>query len=249
MSDPLNPHYDDDAVTYDSDIYYADEAVIQPTPTRRTHMAKLKLNTSRMNPAQLIAKADLVLPKIATDAPATPPVPNMAARAAALKAARDKAKEDNDTYEAAKAGLRALKEARDASADELRLEHTFMGSALEAETRGDPVALSATGYELADANTTPLGAPEKIGNFKLSAGDDPGNLDGSFDPDGSAYIYELQCTTGDPVNGPWENCPSTTVSVFRLTGMTSGQRIWARARGVGTQGPGPWSDPYTKIVP
>jgi hypothetical protein len=212
-------------------------------------MAKLKLNMSRMNPAQLIAKADLTLPKIAPDAPTTPPVPNMAARAVALKAARDKAKADNDVYEAAKVGLRSLKEARDSSADELRLEHNVMGLALEAETRGDPIALSATGYDLADDNTTPLGAPEKIENFRLSAGDDPGSLDGSFDPDDAAYVYELQFTTVDPIKGPWENCPSTTVSVFRLTDLTSGQRVWARARGVGTKGAGPWSDAYTKIVP
>lgn len=212
-------------------------------------MAKLKLNTSRMNSAQLIAKADIVLPKIAPTAPATPPVPNMTARAAALQAARNKAKASYDAYENAKTALSALKVLRDADADDLRVEHNAMGSALEGETRGDPVALSATGYDLADANTPSSSAPGMIDNLKITAGDEAGALDGSFDPEELAYVYEIQCTTVDSVNGPWTSCPSQTVSVFRILGLTSGQRVWVRVRAVGTNGAGPWSDPYSKIVP
>ena len=64
MPDPHNPHYDDEAVTYDSGFFYADAVETQPTPTRRTHMAKLKTNASRMNAEQLIAKAEITLPLI-----------------------------------------------------------------------------------------------------------------------------------------------------------------------------------------
>ena len=248
MSDLQNPHYDDDAVTYDSDFVYADEPVPQPTPTKHKPMAKLKLNTSRMNATQLIAKADIVLPKIAPPAPEVPPVPNMAARAAALQAARNKAKTSNDAYEAAKAGLPTLKAARDADTDDLRVQHNAMGSALEGETQ-DPVALAATGYELAGSNAPVTSPPEVIDNLKLTAGDLNSALDGSFDPDEKAYVYEVQLTTVDPVNGPWVTVANPTASIFQLTGLTSGQRVWVRVRGIGTQGAGPWSDPYTKIVP
>jgi hypothetical protein len=212
-------------------------------------MAKLKTNASRMNAEQLIAKAEITLPLIDPPAPGTPPVPNMAGRATKMRAALQKLKDKNAAYEAAKAGLPALKQARDAAADELRQEHIFMGSALEAEAGGDPVALAATGYELVGDNTPATTPPGLIDNLKLTAGDEPGALDGSFDPEPLAYNYEIQCTSVDSVNGPWQNCPSPTASVFRLTGMTSGQRVWVRVRAIGTQGPGPWSDPYTKIVP
>lgn len=248
MSDPLNPRYDDDAVTYDSDFYYADEPVNPTNQIRRRPMAKLKLNTSRMNPAQLIAKADIVLPKIAPAAPATPPVPNMAARAAALLAARNAADTANNAYEAAKAGLPSLKEARDATADELRVQHSAMGSALEAETT-DPVALAATGYDLADSNAPATTPPAMIDNLQLTAGDEVGALDGSFDPDDLAYTNEVQMTTVDPVSGPWATVQNITTSVFKLTGLTSAQRVWVRVRGIGSQGPGPWSNAVTKIVP
>ena len=248
MADPLNPHYDDDAVTYDSVFYYADDQDPQPNTTRSKHMAKLKLNTSRMNPTQLIAKADVVLPKIAPTPPAVPPVPNMTARAAALQTARDNAKAANDAYEAAKAGLPTLKEARDATADVLRGAHNAMGSALEGET-DDPVALSATGYDLADDNSAATTPPGMVDNLKLTAGDLAQTLDGAFDPEPLAYTYEVQLTTVDPINGPWDTVLTPTASSFKLTGLTSGQRVWVRVRAIGSKGAGAWSDPFTKIVP
>jgi hypothetical protein len=33
------------------------------------------------------------------------------------------------------------------------------------------------------------------------------------------------------------------------SGLASGQRVWVRVRAIGAAGPGPWSDPATKIVP
>jgi len=248
MSDPLNPHYDDDAVTYDSDFFYADDQASQPNLNTKRPMAKLRLNTSRMNTVQLIEKADVVLPKIAPEPPAVPPVPNMTARAAALKLARDKAKADNDAYEAAKAGLPTLREARDASTDLLRRAHSATGSALEGET-DDPVALSATGYDLADDNTAATTPPGMVENLKLTAGDAVETLDGMFDPEPLAYTYEVQLTTVDPINGPWNTVLTQTSSSFKLTGLTSAQRVWVRVRAIGSKGAGPWSDPFTKIVP
>ena len=211
-------------------------------------MAKLKLNTSRLNAEQLIAKADLVLPKIAPAPPKLPPVPDVEDNATRLKLARDKAKATYDAYEAAKAALPGLMTARDEAAEILREEHAAMGSALEAKTR-DPVALSATGYELAQRANRSSSPPAMIENLKLTAGDEPQTLIGSFDPDALAYTYEVQLTTGDSVTGPWTTVMTPTTRTFKLTGLTSGQRVWVRVRGVGTNGPGPWSDPFTKIVP
>ena len=123
-----------------------------------------------------------------------------------------------------------------------------MGSALEGET-SDPVALTATGYELTDSNAAATTPPGMINNLRLTAGDEAQALDGSFDPEELAYTHDVQLTTVDPVNGPWTTVLTPTASVFKLTGLTSGQRVWVRVRGVGSQGPGPWSDPFTKIVP
>ena len=56
-------------------------------------------------------------------------------------------------------------------------------------------------------------------------------------------------TAADPVAGPYATAEQTTASKATLTGRTSGSRVWVRVRGVGPKGPGPWSDPATKIVP
>jgi hypothetical protein len=51
------------------------------------------------------------------------------------------------------------------------------------------------------------------------------------------------------VAGPWITKLQPTTSRWKLEDLTSGQRVWVRARGIGPNGAGPWSDAVTKIVP
>ena len=241
------PHYDDPAVFYDAGFLY-DSGSAQPQPKKNKHMASLKLNLSRKNPAQLIALADLVIPKLAPAAPATPPIPNMAAKVAVLATKSATAKTANDAYEAALAALVNLKQVRDAAADDLRAEHTAVANAIDAEAKGDPVLLSASGYPLAGAPQAST-LPGQVMNFQMTAGDAEGALDTQHDPEGQAKTYEVQITTGDPVTGPWATKAQATASRVQITGLTSGQRVWGRARAIGSKGAGPWSDPASKIVP
>ena len=212
-------------------------------------MASLSPGLNRLNPTQLIALADLVSPKLAPAAPATPPVPNMAAKTAGLVASRDLANTANDAYEAAKSALVGLKASRDATADDLRREHTSVVKALESEAKGDAVMLAATGYTLAQPKLGSTTPPAQIKNLVVTAGDMDGSLDESHDPDPLANTYEVQITTGDAVTGPWTAKAMPTSSSATLDGLTSGTRVWVRVRGIGSNGPGPWSDPTTKIVP
>ena len=79
------------------------------------------------------------------------------------------------------------------------------------------------------------------------------NGDGDISPQGSKEVLgnldAIETGRVFTANGPWVTVANPTASVFQLTGLTSGQRVWVRVRGIGTQGAGPWSDPYTKIVP
>jgi hypothetical protein len=45
------------------------------------------------------------------------------------------------------------------------------------------------------------------------------------------------------------HCAAQFLDQRASTGLTSGQRVWLRVRGIGSNGPGAWSDPATKIVP
>ena len=211
-------------------------------------MASLALNLNRKNPTQLIALADLVIPKLAPAAPATPPIPNMAAKVAVLVTKRAAAKTANDADEAALAALVNLKQVRDAAADELRIEHTAVASAVTSECKGDPVLLSASGYPLAQSPQASA-LPGQVLNFQMTAGDAEGTLDTQHDPEAQAKSYEIQITMGDPVTGPWTTKVQPTASRETIAGLTSGQRAWGRARAIGSKGAGPWSDPASKIVP
>lgn len=251
MPDPLHPHYDEPGVTYDSGFFYADEVQPLPTPQPkpRTRMSSIVINLSRLNAKQVIDLSDLVSPKLAPPAPATPPLPNMAAKVTALVTKRDAAKAASDTYEAAKAALVNLKSARDSTADALRAEHKVVISAVEAEARGDATALSSSGYPLGSSTPQSATLPGVIGNVSLTAGDADATLDLSYDPEPNSKTYEVQLSTVDPLAGPWNTHVMPTTSSLTLTGLTSGQRVWVRVRGVGVKGTGGWSDPATKIVP
>lgn len=239
-------NYDQAGITYDSIWYYDGGGPTQSQPKKR--MASLKLNLSKQNPPQLIALAEIVIPKLAPTAPATPPIPNMATKVTGLTAKKAAAKTANDNYEAALAALPQLKQARDAAADALRTEHASVAAAVESECKGDPVLLTASGYPLAGANTPATTPPAQVLNLSVTAGDAEGSLDVQFDPQDNV-TYEVQITTGDPITGPYTTKAQPTASHVNIPGLTSGTRVWVRARAIGSKGPGPWSDPGSKIVP
>lgn len=212
-------------------------------------MAKLKLNASRRNPENLAALADIVHPKVVPVAPAVPPVPDVEDEAAELLAACTECKAANAAWAAGKVTLAALAQTRREKGDILRAKHTKLGAILEVKSNGDPVALSATGYDLADENTPTTTPPAQILNLKITAGDNDASVDMTCDPDDKAGSYEWQITEGDPVTGPYVTKDTTTASSVKILNLTSGTRIWGRVRGIGASGKGPWSDPATKIVP
>ena len=47
----------------------------------------------------------------------------------------------------------------------------------------------------------------------------------------------------------WQTAGSSTKAKLRLNGLVSGTRYWFRVRGIGTRGPGVWSNPISRIAP
>ena len=211
-------------------------------------MASLSLNLSRKKCRSTHCDDRAGRAEIAPAAPAVSPLPASALKVPALLTKTAKLKGSSDAYEAAKAALVTLKAERDADTDDVRDEHRSMGSSVESEARGDATLLSASGYALAAA-AVPATVPGQILNLSITAGDTPGTVDGTHDPEDNSTNYEWQIATVDPIAGPWTTVKHETVSSTTLAGLTSGQRIWVRVRGLGSKGDGPWSDPATKIVP
>jgi hypothetical protein len=251
MIDPHNPHYGETGAVYGA-VFYSAGAPVNP-PKSKNHMAEIKLSLSRANPTKVIEVIGRLISLLAPVAPATPPIPNMAAKVADLTTKYNAAKTANDAYEAAKSQLGALKTTRDETADALRAEADVTANAAMTESKGEAAMLQAGGFDVTGTSAPPpppsLEAPS---NLLLTAGDQDGSVDASCDPPGPKSIirsYQWQYTTGDPLTGTYVDALPTTASGTTLTGLTSGQRIWVRVRVNTTHGTTGWSDPATKIVP
>jgi len=255
MIDPLHPRYGEPGAIYGQVYYSAGPANNQTKKGNR--MAEVKINLTRMNPDDLITdmKNHAALAAPAAPAPPapppTPPIDNMAGAVTSLNAKITAAETANNAYKALKAQLAQAKDTRDNAADALRDEAKLFIKKAESESQGNAGQLQAIGFQIASTTQTPSAPVPKLSNLAVTAGDVDRTLDATVDPPSGVPVktYEWQYTTVDPINGPFVNIEPTTASNTQLTELTSGQRVWVRVRGVNPNGPGPWSDPFTKIVP
>lgn len=163
----------------------------------------------------------------------------------AASAAAEQAIKDNAVT------LAALRVTATAAMDALLAGFENVALSAEGITLGDPAGLSTTGFNLVTVGGPPAPSVDMTQpvNFSLTAGDFDGQVDGHCDPVTGARGYNVQICYDMTATPAWENQPDAPNTQFSLTGLTSGRRVWARMRAYGTKGPGPWSDPATKIVP
>ena len=231
-------------VFFDSGITYDSEAA--PLPKKHTPMAKIRRDWSKMNRPERLSLGQTVSTAITGNPLLTALSPTAAAFEAlrSASAVAEQAIKDNAVI------LAALRVTATTAMDALMTGFENVALSAEGITHGDPAGLATTGFNVVTVGgASPSVAMTQPVNFSLTAGDFDGRLDGHCDPVSGARGYHVQSTlemTGTPL---WVNQPDTPNTQFSLTGLTSGQRMWVRMRAFGTQGPGPWSDPATKIVP
>jgi hypothetical protein len=229
-------------------------------------MAKISRNWNRMNREERVAFAAYVLAKLKGDPHFETTNPVFTALQTCFVRARDAIAEARD-LENKLAGVRAR---RDGAVDALMVALEAGADAVEKSAERNAEKIAATGYE-------PIGsvvlAPvmTQVINFSVSAGDFEGELDVHWDAVRGASIYDLQICTADPENeknwkhphtsGPVRTLRSTADpsdenkrpginrTKATLTDLPSGRRIWVRACAIGKEGPGPWSEPHSKVVP
>lgn len=207
-------------------------------------MAKIRTGSSKMTLAELIAATRAVITKMTGNANFATPKPSLLA----LTAAAEGAEYAMNAVAVAKTVLDEKLLARDAAQTALIQAFEQEGAYVQSESGGDEAKIISSGFGVrgAPSATGPVG---QVQNLALSEGDMPGSLDSQWDPVANKNSYEVGLTTVDPVNGPYAQVATPTASKVSLTGLTSGQRVWVRVRAIGAAGPGPWSDPATKIVP
>ena len=207
-------------------------------------MAKIKLNLAALSVDDKIPFGNNIKTNITTNvAVFATPNPTMTAYGTVITTLTTK----NATVVSLRSQLVAAMNDRDVAEKAFDASTTQLAAYVENIANGDPVKIAQAGMSV-KAASAPLGVPSQVQNLTLTAGDNAGEVDLQWDPNGSRN-FEIQ-SSADPVTATsWVNQPSTTKSKTTLAGFTSGSRIWVRVRATGAGGKGPWSDPATKIVP
>ena len=110
-----------------------------------------------------------------------------------------------------------------------------------------PAKLLGGGWQLRGTHA-PVGDMGQVTGLVLRAGGIEGQVKGASDGmHGAASFEEEVCL--DIAAGVWVHALTQKTSSFTLTGQPSGRRISVRQRAIGTNGPGPWSEPMSKMVP
>jgi hypothetical protein len=209
-------------------------------------MAKIKLSLSQMGLAaklNLLKKVKLNLTGNATFAT---PNPSLVTLAADVTAA--------DAFE------NAINALNTQIATQVQSRHMFydntidlhlaaLAAYVESTALGDPAKIVSSGFELAGSGGAPV-VLTAVTSLAATMGDDPGELDLSWDRVTGATLYEVW-RNSDPNNAAgWVFVCTCTKSSTTVTGLTSGTKYWFRvhAKG-GNETVGPWSDPATSIAP
>jgi len=204
---------------------------------------ELKIDLNGLNDSEMIVRAQVLLSILSTH-PAFQegaPLPSMVPNLIRLRDATDKFREAYNaalTHDVVKVGERKSRR------KDLHQIISSIGQFAVVLADGDPDELSKLGYEArrqrGSASNGPLGV---LSSFTVRHGDHRGTMIGKVAREPGAGSYEVQVTEGDPTleegwkfKGVFLHC-----SRMEMNGFEPGKNYSFRVRGIGSQGPGPWS--------
>ncbi len=123
-----------------------------------------------------------------------------------------------------------------------------LAASLELTPNVTDAQLATTGFDLRKPTThtgEPVAAP---GNVRLKSTGTSGEVQVLCDSVPRAKTYQVHYTL-DANAGPWNDGGIFgNTRGMTLQGLTRAKDYWVRARAIGPDGPGPWSDPATILV-
>ena len=151
------------------------------------------------------------------------------------------------------AGISAEKAKQDTAAKDAAIQAIITasnqwGAQVQKESKGDIAIINSTNMGVKGPNM-PVGPMAQVQNLSLSVGDNPGELDGQWDPVKGRQTYQIEWCVDPMTAGGWKDATPTKKSKTTIPGLTSGTKVWVRVRAVGAEGPGPWSSEISKFVP
>jgi hypothetical protein len=232
--------YDDDAF-YDGEFYYD-----APLPKKGNIMARIAMKTGRLTPTAMAARLLVSLTAIAENS-------SIFTGATAVLALGNTKHTTLVNADALVASLLVqLAEAREARDLAETAAVNFYGNELATYVsniaKGSAEIIIAAGMDVVQARG-PSPAMTQVLNVKLTAGLDEGTAQLKWDTIFRSRSYEVQLSTN--INSPtaWEVRDIITEPALDLSGLTSGQKCWARVRAINNVNKGPWSDPACCMIP
>lgn len=205
--------------------------------------AKFKLELKDLTNPQLIQKSRSIVTQSTGKPLATTAVLN------AITTATDALDNKGQEIEAHNQQGKALTDQQTALRTALGGLLDGLGTTVEKGSDGDAVTIQQYGYDVRDVSTTPNGQLAQPQNLVVLAGDNDGELDPDWDSVKGTKTYELQSSHDPIAPTSWTAAAMVTKSKATVPGLTTGTKYWFRVRAIGSAGPGPWSDPATKVAP
>jgi hypothetical protein len=232
-------YYDDPAVHYDE----PDASSSQPR-TRMDYVA-LKLNQKTLD--QKLDFTTMLAANLTTYVAdyASPPITptQLTGKVTAINAKKAEVAAAQTVLDTKQSDLAALEEDLDNSL-------IAIGSFIQDKSGGVAAKITELGVEIQAAPNAPV-TPSAPQNFRVSAGDNPGEVKTACDADPNAKGYKYQTSTNPNDASLWVLKDSSSGCRHVLTGCTSGQKLYIRMCAVGKKrtGDGPWSDIASVTVP
>ena len=216
-----------------------------PVTKQPKKMSKILRNWNRMPISDRIAYMRQAVDKQkATPSPITHPYPDLTNLDTLVAGA-----ETVDTQIATLENqLSSLRKSRITKTDAAAAEFENDAKHVESDTKGDNALEIACGFAVASA-PSPSPSIVQPADLSVTMGDNDGSLDWHSHPVPGAIGMEPQ-TTANPLDpASWLKHDVVSQSSGTITGLPSGTRQYVRIRAIGPNGPGPWSDVASKMVP
>ena len=220
-------------------------------------MIQIKLELRKLTDLELIAKAKTIGTKLTGNMTFTsPPIPGATLTTDAGSLETLYQQRAVLEFQAQQITLQ-MRTARDKCESDLNLNAAYVEQTinilLSPLTVVDPVVAAAkaqsAGMDVA-GTPAPVGPMPKVEGLKATQGDADGSVDLYWNPvKRGRKTYNVEMTDDAAGQTGWHIVATPTKNSATLNGLTSGKRYWFRVSANGSAGPGPASDPTTKVAP